>query len=63
MKPLSKFPFDVHDSEFICTCRARLRFVEDSSDLLADVNAYNECMRLQSEGKNRTALRHFCEEV
>ncbi|KAG1825662.1 P-loop containing nucleoside triphosphate hydrolase protein [Suillus subaureus] len=35
---------------------------EATNDLLTDVNAYNECMRLQSEGKSQKALRHFCEE-
>jgi hypothetical protein len=43
--------------------RAKLLFDTDHSDLLTDVNAYNKCMRLRSEGKSQSALRSFCEEV
>lgn len=57
-KPLFINPMDKRDE----ATQARLRFGEDKSDLLTDVNAYSECMRLQSEGKNHKALRHFCEE-
>lgn len=57
-KPLFLSPINNRDE----ATRAKLRFGEDKSDLLADVNAYNECMRLQSEGKGQKASRHFCEE-
>ncbi|KAG0702732.1 P-loop containing nucleoside triphosphate hydrolase protein [Suillus ampliporus] len=57
-KPLFVSPMNNRDE----ANRAKLRFGEDKSDLLADVNAYRECMRLQSEGKSRKALGHFCEE-
>ncbi|OJA10313.1 hypothetical protein AZE42_05191 [Rhizopogon vesiculosus] len=57
-KPIFVSPMNRRDE----ANQAKLRFGEDKSDLLADVNAYSECLRLQSEGKNRTALKHFCEE-
>lgn len=43
-------------------CRARLRFDKHNSDLLTDVHAYNECVRLRSN-ESRGTLRSFCEEV
>lgn len=43
--------------------RARLRFDKHNSDLLTDVQAYNECMRLRSDDESRGSLRSFCEEV
>ncbi|KAG1766414.1 P-loop containing nucleoside triphosphate hydrolase protein [Suillus occidentalis] len=57
-KPLFLSPMNNRDE----ATQAKLQFGEEKSDLLADVNAYNECMRLQSEGKSQKALRHFCEE-
>lgn len=42
--------------------RARLRFDKHNSDLLTDVHAYNECIRLRSD-ESRGTFRHFCEEV
>lgn len=57
-KPLFIGPMNDRDQ----ATKAKLRFGEDKSDLLTDVNAYNECMRLQSEGKSQKALRRFCEE-
>lgn len=42
---------------------ARARFATANSDLLTDAHAYDECMRLRSEGKSQGALRAFCEEV
>lgn len=43
--------------------RARLRFDQHNSDLLTDVYAYQECMRLRSENDSRGGWRSFCEEV
>lgn len=57
-KPLFLNPMNNRDE----ATKAKLRFGEDKSDLLTDVNAYSECMRLQSGGKSHKALRHFCEE-
>ncbi|KAK0208634.1 P-loop containing nucleoside triphosphate hydrolase protein [Desarmillaria ectypa] len=41
---------------------ARARFREGTSDLLTDVKAYDECMRLQAERKSSGEIRRFCEE-
>ncbi|KIJ66186.1 hypothetical protein HYDPIDRAFT_174355 [Hydnomerulius pinastri MD-312] len=57
-KPLFLNPMDRREE----ANQAKLRFDMDNSDLLTDVNAYNECMRLRSEGKAQSALRNFCEE-
>lgn len=43
--------------------RARLRFDKHNSDLLTDVHAYNEYVRLRSDNESRGALRSFCEEA
>ncbi|KAK0465451.1 P-loop containing nucleoside triphosphate hydrolase protein [Desarmillaria tabescens] len=42
--------------------QARARFCEGTSDLLADVKAYDECMRLQAERRSSGEIRRFCEE-
>ncbi|KAF9225566.1 P-loop containing nucleoside triphosphate hydrolase protein [Gyrodon lividus] len=57
-KPLFVSPMDKREE----ANQAKLRFNTDNSDLLTDVNAYNKCMRLRSEGKSQSALRSFCEE-
>ncbi|KAG7452226.1 P-loop containing nucleoside triphosphate hydrolase protein [Guyanagaster necrorhizus] len=41
--------------------RARARFCEGNSDLLTDLRAYDECMRLQAEGRSSGEIRRFCE--
>ncbi|KAK0198729.1 P-loop containing nucleoside triphosphate hydrolase protein [Armillaria mellea] len=41
---------------------ARARFSEGTSDLLTDLKAYDECMRLQTERKSPGEIRRFCEE-
>ncbi|PBL00719.1 P-loop containing nucleoside triphosphate hydrolase protein [Armillaria gallica] len=41
---------------------ARARFCEGTSDLLTDLKAYDECMRLQAERKSSSEIRRFCEE-
>lgn len=43
--------------------RARLRFDKYNSDLLTDVEAYNECMRLRSDDTSRGTWWNFCEQV
>ncbi|KAJ7492368.1 P-loop containing nucleoside triphosphate hydrolase protein [Mycena latifolia] len=43
--------------------QARARFATAGSDLLTDLNAYDTCNRLRSEGKSQGAVRAFCEEV
>ncbi|KZT08749.1 P-loop containing nucleoside triphosphate hydrolase protein [Laetiporus sulphureus 93-53] len=57
-KPLFVSPIDKRDE----ATRARARFAKGSSDLLTDMNAYDECTRLHSEGKSQGAIRAFCEE-
>ncbi|KIK99476.1 hypothetical protein PAXRUDRAFT_30490 [Paxillus rubicundulus Ve08.2h10] len=57
-KPLFVSPMDKHKE----ANQAKLFFDTDQSDLLTDVNAYNKCMRLRSEGQSQSALRSFCEE-
>lgn len=63
--PLPSMPF-IH--ALPCTSvdillRARLRFDKHNSDLLTDVHAYNECIRLRSDNGPQSAFRSFCEEV
>lgn len=57
-KPIFMSPMDKRDE----ATRARARFATANSDLLTDAHAYDECMRLRSEGKSQGALRAFCEE-
>lgn len=42
--------------------RKRNKFMVMSSDLLTDVNAYDECMKVFTSGKD-SALRSYCENV
>ncbi|EGO02407.1 hypothetical protein SERLA73DRAFT_120997 [Serpula lacrymans var. lacrymans S7.3] len=42
--------------------KAKLKFNTHNSDFITDVNAYNECMRLRSEGKSQNSMKLFCEE-
>ena len=42
---------------------ARERFGKGNSDLLTDVNAYDECVRRRNEGASQSSMRSFCEEV
>ncbi|KAI0691979.1 P-loop containing nucleoside triphosphate hydrolase protein [Cytidiella melzeri] len=55
-KPLFVSPLDKREE----ASRARERFAVANSDLLTDVNAYEECRKLSSE--KRSNLRAFCEE-
>ncbi|KAF9245882.1 P-loop containing nucleoside triphosphate hydrolase protein [Melanogaster broomeanus] len=57
-KPLFVSPMDNREE----ANQAKLRFATDGSDLLTDVNAYDACMRLRSEGGSQNALRSFCEQ-
>ncbi|TCD63345.1 hypothetical protein EIP91_005646 [Steccherinum ochraceum] len=57
-KPLFLNPMDKREE----ASRARERFMDGNSDLLTDVNAYNECLRRRSEGASQGAIRSFCEE-
>lgn len=41
--------------------RARALFATAGSDLLTDVNAYEQCMRLRAQGE--PAFNNFCEQV
>jgi len=43
--------------------RARARFFTGDSDLLTDVKAFDECMKMYSEGHTQAAIRKFCENV
>ncbi|TFK77465.1 P-loop containing nucleoside triphosphate hydrolase protein, partial [Pluteus cervinus] len=42
--------------------QAKMRFSDKGSDLSASLNAYNECVRMRSEGKPQSAVKAFCEE-
>ncbi|KAF8640981.1 hypothetical protein AX17_000627 [Amanita inopinata Kibby_2008] len=42
--------------------QARRRFLAAGSDLLTDVKAYDECMRLRSQDKRPSAISRYCEE-
>ncbi|GBE77256.1 Putative DEAH-box ATP-dependent helicase [Sparassis crispa] len=57
-KPLFVSPMEKREE----ASRARARFARGNSDLLTDMTAYDECMRLRSVGKSQSALRSFCEE-
>jgi hypothetical protein len=43
--------------------RARALFATAGSDLLTDVNAYEQCMRLREQGESISAVNKFCERV
>ncbi|EIW86949.1 P-loop containing nucleoside triphosphate hydrolase protein [Coniophora puteana RWD-64-598 SS2] len=57
-KPVFLNPMDKREE----ASQARLKFDKDNSDLLTDVNAYNECVRYQSEGKGRSSFTSYCGE-
>ncbi|KAJ3802281.1 P-loop containing nucleoside triphosphate hydrolase protein [Lentinula aff. detonsa] len=57
-KPLFVSPVDKREE----ATRARARFSKGNSDLLTDVNAFDECLRLSSGGKSQTAMKQFCEQ-
>ncbi|PPQ64076.1 hypothetical protein CVT24_008889 [Panaeolus cyanescens] len=57
-KPLFVSPMDKRDE----ANAARERFATGDSDLLTDVNAFDECMKMHSEEKSNSAIRAFCEE-
>lgn len=44
-------------------CSARARFAVADSDILTDVNAYEQCMSMLSAGRGHSSVRAFCEEV
>ena len=44
------------------SCRARARFAAEKSDILTDVRAYDECMRVRQE-ESPSAMRAFCSDV
>jgi len=48
---------------FYCVASARQRFFTADSDLLTDVKAFDECMRMFSEGQTQRNIRSFCEDV
>ncbi|KAJ7103273.1 P-loop containing nucleoside triphosphate hydrolase protein [Mycena belliarum] len=57
-KPLFLSPMEKRDE----ASQARARFATAGSDLLTDLNAYDTCNRMRSEGKSQAAIRMFCEE-
>ncbi|KAG7099683.1 hypothetical protein E1B28_001507 [Marasmius oreades] len=57
-KPLFISPMEKREE----AAQARSRFSTGNSDLLTDMHAFNECMRLEREGKPRSAIKQFCEE-
>jgi hypothetical protein len=42
---------------------ARARFLSGSSDLLTDVSAFHECLKMRAEKKTQSTIKSFCEEV
>lgn len=76
-KPLFVSPIDKREEAaqcaqaflYICSplnptkFRARAQFSKGNSDLLTDMNAFNECLRLTSGGKSQSAVRQFCEKA
>ncbi|THV01418.1 P-loop containing nucleoside triphosphate hydrolase protein [Dendrothele bispora CBS 962.96] len=57
-KPLFLNPTEKRDE----AKQAKNRFVKGNSDLLTDLNAYTECMRLSKEQKSQSSIKHFCDE-
>ncbi|OCH95734.1 P-loop containing nucleoside triphosphate hydrolase protein [Obba rivulosa] len=57
-KPLFVSPMEKREE----ATQARARFARGNSDLLTDLHAYEECMRLRSEGKPQNAIKNFCDE-
>ncbi|TFK41870.1 P-loop containing nucleoside triphosphate hydrolase protein [Crucibulum laeve] len=57
-KPLFLSPIDKRDE----ANQARARFSTGGSDLLTDMKAYDEYLKMHAEGKSHGALRSFCEE-
>ncbi|PFH52275.1 hypothetical protein AMATHDRAFT_57321 [Amanita thiersii Skay4041] len=57
-KPLFVSPMDKRDE----VNQAKARFLHDGSDLLTNVRAYDECMRLRAQGKSASVINSFCEE-
>lgn len=42
---------------------ARKRFYTADSDLLTDVKAFDECMKMIADGQPQSKIRMFCEDV
>ncbi|PIL31325.1 hypothetical protein GSI_06023 [Ganoderma sinense ZZ0214-1] len=57
-KPLFLSPMDKREE----ANQARARFATGNSDLLTDVNAYEECLGLRNKGESQSAIRAFCEQ-
>ncbi|TBU62530.1 P-loop containing nucleoside triphosphate hydrolase protein [Dichomitus squalens] len=57
-KPLFLSPMDKREE----AKQARARFATDNSDLLTDVNAYEECVNLRNKGESPGIIRVFCEQ-
>ncbi|CCL98140.1 uncharacterized protein FIBRA_00134 [Fibroporia radiculosa] len=57
-KPLFVSPLDRREE----ATRARAHFATGNSDLLTDLHAYDECMRLRAEGKPNNVIKRFCDE-
>ncbi|KAJ7631194.1 P-loop containing nucleoside triphosphate hydrolase protein [Roridomyces roridus] len=57
-KPLFLTPMEKRDE----ASQARARFATAGSDLLTDLNAFDTCARMRSEGKSQSTIRVFCEE-
>ncbi|KAL0581083.1 putative ATP-dependent RNA helicase ucp12 [Marasmius crinis-equi] len=57
-KPLFVSPVDKREE----AAQAKLRFATANSDLLTDMHAFDECSRLEQEGKTRSTIKQFCEE-
>ncbi|KAI1793062.1 P-loop containing nucleoside triphosphate hydrolase protein [Ganoderma leucocontextum] len=57
-KPLFLSPMDKRQE----ANQARARFATGNSDLLTDVNAYEECLSRRNKGESQSAIRAFCEQ-
>ncbi|KAI0059514.1 P-loop containing nucleoside triphosphate hydrolase protein [Artomyces pyxidatus] len=57
-KPVFLSPMDKREE----ATKARAAFVVEKSDLLTDAHAYDEVIRLQTEGKPASFIRNYCDE-
>ncbi|KAH9932077.1 P-loop containing nucleoside triphosphate hydrolase protein [Epithele typhae] len=57
-KPLFMSPMDKREE----ANQARARFNTANSDLLTDVNAYEECLKMRNDGASHSAIRAFCDQ-
>ncbi|KAF8808063.1 P-loop containing nucleoside triphosphate hydrolase protein [Phlegmacium glaucopus] len=57
-KPLFLTPLEKRDE----AAAARARFLSGNSDLLTDVSAFHQCLKMRTEKKSQSVIKSFCEE-